>query len=69
MEITARLTNVRIEALPDSASLDGFCHVAHGDIYNDTRQRFSDGSPVRTSRIVKFENGFLHTQNSIYKVI
>lgn len=69
MEITAKLSNVRIERVPDSESISGYCYVAHGKIYQDKRSRFSDGSEITTSRVSQFINGIIHTMNSKYEVI
>lgn len=45
-------------------------YVLIGDIYNDTKKRFSDGSTIQTSRLFKidFQSGIAKTKNSIYKL-
>lgn len=39
-----------------------------GEIYNDEKHRFSDGSSIRTSKIIEFdeENKVAKTENTIY---
>lgn len=43
--------------------------VYFGDIYGDTRGRFSDGTPVRTSKVLSVNGNLVTTQNSIYEII
>ena len=42
--------------------------VLYGEIYNDEKNRFSDGSHIRTSRVryIDFEQGVVQTKNSTY---
>ena len=42
--------------------------VAIGNIYNDIKKRFADGTEIRTSTILQadFINGVIETKNSIY---
>lgn len=42
--------------------------VICGDIYNDIKGRFADGTPIQTSRVLKadFVNGVVETKNSVY---
>lgn len=68
MKITARLRNVRLENLGKSSKSFHNEIVAHGDIYEDTKGRFKDGSPVRTSVIQKIEHGIIYTANSVYEI-
>ena len=44
--------------------------VAWGEIYNDVKGRFKDGTFIQTSRIVvaDFERGLIQTKNSVYKL-
>lgn len=44
--------------------------VAWGEIYNDIKGRFKDGTSIHTSRIVvaDFERGLIQTKNSVYKL-
>ena len=44
--------------------------VIYGEIYNDTKKRFADGSHIRTSRVEKidFGLGIVETKNSIYNL-
>ena len=44
--------------------------VACGEIYNDGKGRFADGTFVRTSRIINadFERGIIQTRNSVYRL-
>jgi len=64
----ARLSDVRLERLPTSLTLDGWCLVAHGAIYDDKKGR-KNGSIVRTSIISEMKDGCIYTQNSVYEVI
>jgi hypothetical protein len=65
----ARLSDVRLERLPTSLTLDGWCLVAHGAVYDDKKGRFKNGSIVRTSIISEMKDGCIYTQNSVYEVI
>lgn len=42
--------------------------VLEGIIFNDIKKRFIDGTPIRTSRVLKadFVNGVVETKNSVY---
>ena len=42
--------------------------VINGNIYNDIKCRFRDGTPIHTSRVLKadFVNGVVETKNSVY---
>ena len=42
--------------------------ILHGQIYNDIKCRFADGTPIHTSRVLKadFVNGVVETKNSVY---
>lgn len=44
--------------------------VIRGDIYNDSRGRFKDGTPIRTSKLkyVDFEKLLAKTKNSLYNL-
>lgn len=44
--------------------------VARGDIYEDSKGRFADGTFIRTSYIVNGpdENNIICTRNSVYKL-
>ena len=44
--------------------------VIHGEIYNDTKNRFTDGAHIRTSRVhyIDFVEGIAKTQNSTYNL-
>lgn len=44
--------------------------VICGEIYNDTKKRFVDGSCIRTSRVesIDFVSGIVKTKNSIYNL-
>lgn len=68
MEITAKLKNVRLENCGKSSKSIYNEIIAHGDIYQDAKGRFTDGSPVRTSVIQKIENGIIYTANSVYEI-
>lgn len=39
-----------------------------GQIFNDIKKRFVDGTPITTSQVLKidFVNGIVETRNSIY---
>lgn len=42
--------------------------ILYGNIYNDIKCRFADGTPIHTSRVLKadFVNGVVETKNSVY---
>lgn len=42
--------------------------ILHGQIYNDIKCRFADGTPIHTYRVLKadFVNGVVETRNSVY---
>ena len=42
--------------------------VIEGEIYNDIKKRFEDGTLIHTSRVLKadFVNGVVETRNSVY---
>lgn len=42
----------------------------YGNIYNDIKCRFADGTPIHTSRVLKadFVNGVVETKNSVYRL-
>ncbi len=42
--------------------------VIEGEIYNDIKKRFEDGTVIHTSRVLKadFVNGVVETLNSVY---
>lgn len=44
--------------------------VLCGEIYNDEKGRFEDGTNIRTSRVlfIDFENRVARTQNAIYNL-
>ena len=44
--------------------------VIYGEIYNDSKNRFSDGSHIRTSRVhyIDFVEGVAKTKNSTYNL-
>jgi hypothetical protein len=48
----------------------GDAYVIYGNIFNDEKHRFADGTPVHTSRLksVYFVEGVAITQNSIYNL-
>ncbi|CDM90234.1 hypothetical protein [Xenorhabdus bovienii] len=52
-------------------SIDGDAR-ATGYIFNDSKNRFKDGTEIRTSQVLNFESyetdGYITTQNSIYKI-
>lgn len=56
------LKNWTIETLWDGSV------VLHGEIYNDTKKRFKDGTHIRTSRLrcIDFEVDEAETMNTIY---
>ena len=58
------LKNWRIE------QLDNGRVVVYGQIYNDVRGRFADGTLVRTSAVLKadFVRGVIKTKNSTYRL-
>ena len=44
--------------------------VIYGEIYNDTKNRFSNGTHIRTSRVhyIDFVEGIAKTKNSTYNL-
>ena len=44
--------------------------VIYGEIYNDTKNRFSDGTHIRTSRVqyIDFVESVVKTKNSTYNL-
>lgn len=48
----------------------GRAFVICGNIYNDTRNRFPNGTPIHTSRVeyIDFVNGIAKTKNSTYNL-
>ena len=44
--------------------------VVCGDVYNDLKKRFDDGTFIHTSKVISidFELGIVRTLNSIYKL-
>ena len=46
----------------------GHDFVICGNIYNDTRHRFTDGTPIHTSKVksIDFVTGLVETKNSVY---
>ena len=44
------------------------CRVAVGQVYNDAKGRFKDGTTIRTSEIVYIDYEFrkIFTQNTVY---
>ncbi len=48
----------------------GSAYVVCGNIYNDTKNRFRDGTPIHTSRVeyIDFVNGIVKTKNSTYNL-
>jgi hypothetical protein len=48
----------------------GGAYVIYGNIFNDEKHRFADGTPIHTSRLksVDFVEGVAHTKNSTYNL-
>lgn len=42
---------------------------AIGDIFNDSKNRFKDGTEVRTSSIVEIKGDIIVTRNSVYRLV
>lgn len=46
---------------------------AFGTIYSDKKQRFHDGMPIQTSRVINIDtyltDGYIQTVNSVYRII
>jgi hypothetical protein len=45
----------------------GLCMI--GDIINDSKGRWSDGTPIRTSKVISITDGILQTLNTRYKLM
>lgn len=45
-------------------------YLIMGDVYNDSKNRFKDGSSILTSKVknIDFENGKVETQNTVYNL-
>ena len=58
------LKNWKIEMFWDG------CIVLYGEIYNDAKGRFADGTHIRTSRVeyIDFVDGVAKTKNSTYNI-
>jgi hypothetical protein len=59
--LTGDLLNVRRVAVADGFRLKG-------EIYNDSRGRFTDGQVILTSRILEQDGSVYITENSAYDV-
>ena len=59
--VTNYIKNWRIQKIGDSV-------IIFGEIYNDIKKRFADGTEIHTSKILKadFMNGVVETLNSVY---
>lgn len=59
--ITNYIKNWKIEKVGNSV-------VIFGEIYNDIKKRFPDGTEIHTSKVLKidFINGIVETLNSVY---
>lgn len=59
--ITNYIKNWRIEKVRGSV-------IIFGEIYNDIKKRFADGTKIHTSKILKadFISGLVETLNSVY---
>jgi hypothetical protein len=64
MNTTNLIKNWTIKKLYDGAV------VIYGEIYNDERKRFADGTSIHTSRIqsIDFVEGIVKTRNSVYHI-
>lgn len=62
MELTGTLKNAKKAWLYD----DKF--VVIGDIYGDSKNRFDDGTKIKTSVLVSENGDTITTRNSLYKV-
>lgn len=49
-------------------SKDPMFNIYWGYVYGDTKGRFRDGTWIHTSSVVKVEDGFVHTLNSLYEL-
>lgn len=47
----------------------GGVRVVRGTVFGDKKNRFDDGDDITTSAVVKVAGDFLHTKNSIYRLI
>lgn len=43
--------------------------VFHGRIHGDRKQRFADGTPIRTSLVMSREDDIIQTLNTTYKIV
>jgi hypothetical protein len=61
-DITADLKGWTFHDLPNGKQ------IVMGRIYNDTRQRWGDGTQIQTSIITKREGDIITTLNSVYRM-
>lgn len=56
------LRNWKIQQMPDGS------YVLVGNIYNDAKERFADGTEIRTAplRNIDFVGGFADTEHTLY---
>ena len=63
---------MQVTGVLKNAEWDPVYPVVWGDIYGDTRGRFTDGRRIHTSKVVKVKHGtkqgFIQTLNSYYQV-
>lgn len=68
-----QLTGITPEFEADVRLIEIYAHGAHGYIFNDTKNRYIDGAPVQTPRVINFDtyltDGYIQTINSAYKII
>ena len=64
--ITAKLV---VYAEGDILFSDGYHKVFTGNVYGDTKGRWTDGRFIRTSPVVKVEGDLIYTENSVYQMI
>lgn len=68
-----QLTGIIPKFDADLRLIEIYAHGAHGYVFNDTKNRFIDGAPVQTSRVINFStyltDGYVQTVNSAYRII
>ncbi len=68
-----QLTGIVPEFEADIRLIEIYAHGAHGYIFNDAKNRYIDGAPVQTPRVINFDtyltDGYIQTINSAYRII
>jgi hypothetical protein len=44
-------------------------HCLVGQVFNDSKERFSDGTYVKTDTVTRIANGYAETNEDVYKLV